>query len=76
MAYVVAAAAVLGSLASLIVGLFSVSRVVMAASRDWLLPPFLARVSPRTQTPVIAQLCLGVVIGQYSYCTAAHGLPC
>lgn len=62
MQYIVSVGALLGSTAALIVGLFSVSRVVMAASRDWLLPPFLARISPRTQTPVIAQLVLGFVI--------------
>ncbi|EFN53780.1 hypothetical protein CHLNCDRAFT_58448 [Chlorella variabilis] len=62
MQYVTSVAALLGIVAALIVGLFSVSRVVMAASRDWLLPPFLARVSPRTQTPVLAQTVLAVVI--------------
>lgn len=64
MQYVTSVAALLGIVAALIVGLFSVSRVVMAASRDWLLPPFLARVSPRTQTPVLAQTVLAVVIGE------------
>ena len=45
------------------VGMFSISRIVMSASRDAMLPPVLARVSRRTQTPVLALLVLGVIIG-------------
>ncbi len=63
MQYVVCIAALFGILTALTVGLFSLSRVVMAASRDWLLPPFLARISPRTQTPLLATMVFGVLIG-------------
>ncbi|KAL4419847.1 hypothetical protein ABPG75_006945 [Micractinium tetrahymenae] len=62
MQYVVSVAALLGTVTSITVGLFSISRIAMTASRDWLLPPFLARISPRTQTPVFAQLTLGAVV--------------
>ena len=65
MQYIVSLAALLGILTALTVGLFSVSRIVMAASREWLLPPFLARISPRTQTPLVAQMVFGVIIGEY-----------
>jgi hypothetical protein len=64
MQYIVSLAALLGIVTALTVGLFSVSRIVMAASRDWLLPPFLARISPRTQTPLVAQMVFGVIIGE------------
>ena len=64
MQYVVSLAVLLGAVTALTVGLFSASRIVMAAARDWLLPPFLARISPRTQTPLLAQMVLGVIIGR------------
>lgn len=38
----------------------------MVAARDWLLPPFLATIYPRTQTPVVAQLVFGVITGAHS----------
>ena len=63
MQYVISLAALLGIVTALTVGLFSVSRIVMTAARDWLLPPVLARISPRTQTPLIAQMTFGVLIG-------------
>jgi hypothetical protein len=63
MQYIVSLAALFGIVTALTVGLFSLSRIVMAASRDWLLPPFLARISPRTQTPLVAQMVFGVIIG-------------
>ncbi|KAI3435769.1 hypothetical protein D9Q98_001827 [Chlorella vulgaris] len=62
MQYIVSLAALFGIVTALTVGLFSLSRIVMAASRDWLLPPFLARISPRTQTPLVAQMVFGVII--------------
>ena len=64
MQYIVSLAALMGIVTALTVGLFSVSRIVMVASRDWLLPPFLARISPRTQTPLVAQMVFGVIIGE------------
>jgi APA family basic amino acid/polyamine antiporter len=67
MQYMVSLAATLGAIAALSVNLFSLSRIVMAASRDWLLPPFLARISPRTQTPLIAQLLFGVISGAWGF---------
>ena len=63
MQYIVSLAALAGIVTALTVGLFSLSRIVMAASRDWLLPPFLARISPRTQTPLMAQMVFGLIIG-------------
>jgi len=62
MQYIVAAATLLGIVGGLAVGLYSVSRLVMVAAREWLLPPVLARVSPRTQTPALAQIAVGIVI--------------
>jgi amino acid transporter len=59
MSYFVAVTALLGILTSLLVSLYSVARLVMVASRDWLLPPQLARVSARTQTPLAAQAAVG-----------------
>ncbi|PSC68357.1 cationic amino acid transporter 1-like [Micractinium conductrix] len=62
MQYVTSLAALAGIMTSLTVGLFSVSRIAMVAARDWMLPPFLAKVSRRTQTPLIAQMTFGVII--------------
>ncbi|KAL4429605.1 hypothetical protein ABPG77_008654 [Micractinium sp. CCAP 211/92] len=67
MQYVVSLTALFGIVTALTVGLFSVSRIVMAASRDWLLPPFLARISKRTQTPLVAQMVLGVIIALLAF---------
>ncbi|KAI7840220.1 hypothetical protein COHA_006002 [Chlorella ohadii] len=62
MQYILAVATLMGIVTALTVGLFSASRIVMSAARDWLLPPFLAIISPRTQTPLVAQMVLGVII--------------
>lgn len=59
---IVPLASLFGIITSLLVGLFTAARLVMVAARAWLLPPFLATVSKRTLTPVIAQLILGVII--------------
>ena len=128
MQYIIAVATLMGIITALTVGLFSASRIVMSAARDWwvqatafacmhlqcrsldcspessaagcsllglpsailtqssprtlpphasnvthtlppgpscrLLPPFLAKISPRTQTPLVAQMVLGVIIGE------------
>lgn len=61
--YLVAVVGILGCLGGLLVGLFSLARLVMVAARDWLLPPLLAEVYPRTQTPVVAQVTVGVIVG-------------
>ena len=60
----VATASLLGILTAMLVGLFAVARLVMSASRDWLLPPSLARISTRTQTPLTAQITIGIVTGR------------
>lgn len=132
MQYIISVATLMGIITALTVGLFSASRIVMSAARDWwvqatacpcmhgsaapstaalgaqlecapclqvlghpdplfsahlaphasnvthtlppvppcrLLPPFLAKISPRTQTPLVAQMVLGVIIGE----AALHG---
>lgn len=74
----ISVAALLGTVTAITVGLFSISRIAMTASRDWLLPPILARISPRTQTPVFAQLTLGAVVGEWkvswvSWVTGSRG---
>lgn len=62
MKYIVSLAALFGITTSLLVGLFSVARLVMVVAREWLVFPFLANISPRTQSPVIAQMTLGAII--------------
>lgn len=64
MTYVVATAGLLGSITGLVVFLFSSSRLVMVVSREWMLPPFLAKISPRHQTPAIAQITVGIIVGK------------
>ncbi|GAB4822125.1 hypothetical protein N2152v2_009171 [Parachlorella kessleri] len=62
MYYIVCVTAILGIMASILVGLYGSSRIVMVAARDWLLPPFLATIYPRTQTPLMAHILVGVVV--------------
>ena len=66
MQFIVAITALLGITTSLLVGLYSVARLAMVAARTWLLPAPLARISPRTQTPLIAQMSLGCIIAVIS----------
>ena len=61
MVYIVSTAAVIGSFTGLLVGLYTGGRLIMVVGRDWLLPPVFARISRRTQTPVIAQVVLGAL---------------
>lgn len=64
MYYVTCVAALNGTFTALLVGLYGMSRIVMVAARDWLIPPFLATIYPRTQTPVIAQVVFGLITGE------------
>ncbi len=60
---VVAAGAIAGLTTVMLVLYYGFTRVVLAMSRDGLLPPFLARVEPRTATPVRLILVGGLLIG-------------
>lgn len=66
MQYVVSVTVLLASSSTLLVGLYSVARLVMSVAREWLVPPFLAQISPRFGTPVIAQLTVGIIIALVS----------
>lgn len=58
----VALAAVAGLTSVILVDLVTVSRIGFAMGRDGLLPPVVARVSPRTGTPVRMTLLYGAVV--------------
>ena len=62
MQYIVSLAALFGTVSSLLVGLYSVARLIMSVAREWLLPPHLARISTRIGTPVIAQFVVGAIV--------------
>ncbi|OPX63187.1 MULTISPECIES: amino acid permease [unclassified Methanoregula] len=50
-----------GLLAGIIVVYYGATRILFAISRDGLLPPVFMRISPRTQTPAMSILLIGVV---------------
>eukprot|EP00878_Enallax_costatus_P000818 GHUV01000943.1.p1 GENE.GHUV01000943.1~~GHUV01000943.1.p1 ORF type:complete len:550 (+),score=66.26 GHUV01000943.1:156-1652(+) len=58
--YIVALGALLGIITGTLVGMYAVSRIIAAVSRQHLLPPFLARVHKRFGTPYIATILQGV----------------
>uniref|UniRef100_A0A1D2A1S4 Uncharacterized protein n=1 Tax=Auxenochlorella protothecoides TaxID=3075 RepID=A0A1D2A1S4_AUXPR len=74
MKYVVAVAAVLGSFTGLLVGLYTASRIAMVVARDWMLPPWLAKISTRTNTPARAQIVVGVVVALIAAFSSGHFL--
>lgn len=59
---------------TLIVGLYSGARVLMVGAREWLLPPVLANISPRTQTPFIAQVTIGMISSIFALLTGFEKL--
>jgi hypothetical protein len=62
--YLISVSGLMAGIAGELVGLFSLARLVMVISRDWLLPPVLAGVYPRTQTPIVAQCSVGAIVGE------------
>lgn len=60
-AWVLSLVAVVGILSVLLVGSVGQTRILYIMSRDGLMPRFMARVSPRTGTPVESTLILGLV---------------
>ena len=61
--YLISVIGILAVAAGILVGLFSLARLVMVIARDWLLPPVLSSVYPRTQTPLVAQCTVGAIVG-------------
>lgn len=59
--------AIMGIISVIAVSLYSGGRLIMVCSRDWLLPPQLATVSTRTQTPILAQAFLGIMTAIISF---------
>jgi APA family basic amino acid/polyamine antiporter len=58
----IAAGAIAGLTTVMLVLFYGLTRVFLAMSRDGLLPPVFARISPRTQTPVRVILASGLLI--------------
>lgn len=59
---VLAAGAVISIFSVTLVTMYAQSRILFTMSRDRMLPPVLARVNPRTLTPVPATLVVGVLV--------------
>jgi basic amino acid/polyamine antiporter, APA family len=74
MQYIFAIGSCFTIVTTLIVGLYSGARILMVGAREWLLPPVLANISPRTQTPVIAQATIGVLSSILSLLTGFEKL--
>lgn len=62
MKFIIATAALLGTITGLLVGIYAASRVVMVVARDWLLPNFLGAINARTQTPAAATGTVGLIV--------------
>ncbi len=76
MYYVTCLAALSGTVVAMLVGLFGAARLVMTAARDWLIPPFLATIYPRTQTPLIATLAAGCTTGRWALPSSGQPQAC
>ena len=61
-AVIIAAGVVIGMISVLLMQIFAVSRIILVVARDGLLPPFLAKIHPKFQTPYVATLILGGII--------------
>jgi hypothetical protein len=58
------AGALLGMVSSCYVALYGQARILCVVARDHMLPPVLARISPRLGTPAIAATVMGLATGQ------------
>lgn len=74
MQYIFAIGSCFTIVTTLIVGLYSGARVIMVGAREWLLPPVLANISPRTQTPIVAQVTIGVLSSIFALLTGFEKL--
>jgi len=61
--WIVSAGAVVALTAVLLVFQYGQPRIFMAMARDGLMPPWAARVSPRTRTPLTSTIVTGLVVG-------------
>ncbi|KAI8474786.1 MAG: cationic amino acid transporter [Monoraphidium minutum] len=59
--YIVALGALMGIITTTLVGMYGTSRVITGVARDHLIPPFLAHVGGRAQTPWVAIAVQGVI---------------
>lgn len=66
MQYIIALGALFTISTTLLVGLYSLGRVVMVGAREWLLPPVFSSISSRTQTPLLAQAVVGILVALVS----------
>lgn len=57
------AGALLGMISSCYVALYGQARILCVVARDHMLPPVLARISPRLGTPVAAATVMGLATG-------------
>lgn len=59
---VVALGAIAGLTTVMLVLFYALTRIMFAVSRDGLLPPFFAHISPRTRTPARATVVMGIIM--------------
>jgi len=65
-AAIIAAGAIVGLTSVMLVMYFGLTRVCLAISRDGLLPPFFAKIHPRTRTPVLIIVSSGIIMALIS----------
>ncbi|WIA40660.1 hypothetical protein OEZ86_004366 [Tetradesmus obliquus] len=61
--YIISIGACAGTFNSAFAALYAMSRLMVVLSRCRLIPHFLARVNPKTESPVVATILCGVIIG-------------
>mmetsp|Transcript_3310 Transcript_3310/g.6635 ORF Transcript_3310/g.6635 Transcript_3310/m.6635 type:complete len:737 (-) Transcript_3310:731-2941(-) len=66
MQYIVALAGVFAISTTLLVGLYSGARTLMVGAREWMLPPIMSDISAKTQTPLVAQIIMGIAAGVFA----------
>ncbi|WIA30684.1 hypothetical protein OEZ86_000756 [Tetradesmus obliquus] len=65
--YVVSIGACAGTFNSAFADLYAMSRLMVVLSRCRLIPEFLARVNPKTESPIVATIITGVIIGTLAF---------
>jgi APA family basic amino acid/polyamine antiporter len=61
-AAIISVGAVAGLTTVLLAGLYGQSRILFAMSRDGLLPPIFSKINPKTRTPWLSSIIIGVVV--------------
>ncbi|KAI8467780.1 MAG: amino acid permease-domain-containing protein [Monoraphidium minutum] len=65
--YIVSAGACAGTFNSAFADLYAMSRLMVVQARCRLIPEFLARINPRTESPIVATVITGTIVGVLAF---------